>query len=182
MRWSPRRGWEQAAYAAGGYTLAALILTWPLARGLTRDVAWDLGDSVLNMWILSTFVLSGLGMFLFARELTGSIAAAFIGGLLFAFAPYRIPQSSHLQVLSSQWMPFALYGFRRYFDGGRIRALAGATAAAIVQGLSCGYYLLYFSPFAALYVLYEMWRVGRLTDRRTWLALSIAAIAAAIVI
>ena len=248
MRWPPRRGWGQAAYAAGGYTIAALILTWPLARGLTRDVAWDLGDSVLNMWILSwdceqlraivgghysnlrhffdanifypapltlaysehlvpqalqifpiyaltgnpilcynllflsTFVLSGLGMFLFARELTGSIAAAFIGGLLFAFAPYRIPQSSHLQVLSSQWMPFALYGFRRYFDGGRIRALAGATAAVIVQGLSCGYYLLYFSPFAALYVLYEMWRVDRLGDRRTWLTVGTAALVAMTVI
>ena len=28
-------------------------MTWPLAGGLTRDVAWDLGDSVLNMWILA---------------------------------------------------------------------------------------------------------------------------------
>src|SRR6266545_2060197 len=186
---------RQAAYAVVAYTVIAIVMTWPLAKGLARDVAWDLGDSVLNMWILSwdceqfrgilqghyshlrhffdanifhpapltlaysehlvpqalqifpiyaltrnpilcynllflsTFVLSGLGMFLFARELTGSIAAAFIGGLLFAFAPYRVPQSSHLQVLSSQWMPFALYGFRRYVDGGRLRALAGATAA-----------------------------------------------------
>src|SRR6266545_3825679 len=235
---------RQAAYAVVAYTVIAIVMTWPLAKGLARDVAWDLGDSVLNMWILSwdceqfrgilgghyshlrhffdanifhpapltlaysehlvpqalqifpiyaltrnpilcynllflsTFVLSGLGMFLFARELTGSIAAAFISGLLFAFAPYRIPQSSHLQVLSSQWMPFALYGFRRYFDGGRIRALAGATAAVIVQGLSCGYYLLYFSPFAALYVLYEMWRVDRLGDRRTWLAVGTAALVA----
>src|SRR5947207_501361 len=150
MRWSPRRGWGQAAYAAGGYTIAALILTWPLARGLTRDVAWDLGDSVLNMWILSWD----------CEQLRGIVAG----------------HDSHLQVLSSQWMPFALYGFRRYFDGGRIRALVGATAAAIVQGLSCGYYLLYFSPFAALYVLYEMWRIDRLGDRRTWLTMGTAAL------
>ena len=46
--------------------------------------------------------------------------AAFVAGLLFAFAPYRLPQSSHVQVLSSQWMPFALYGIRRYFDGTEI--------------------------------------------------------------
>ena len=144
---------RQAAYAVVAYTVIAIVLTWPLARGLARDVAWDLGDSVLNMWILSwdceqfrgilaghyshlrhffdanifhpapltlaysehlvpqalqifpvyaltrnpilcynllflsTFVLSGLGMFLLARELTGNTAAAFIGGLLFAFAP-----------------------------------------------------------------------------------------------
>jgi hypothetical protein len=239
---------RHAAFATAAYALIAVVMTWPLAAGITRDVAWDLGDSVLNMWILawdceqlrgilqghyshlrhffdanifhpapltlaysehlvpqaieifpiyaltrnpilcynllflSTFVLSGLGMFLFARELTGSTAAAFVGGLLFAFAPYRIPQSSHLQVLSSQWMPFAMYGFRRYFEGGRTRALIGATAAAVLQGLSSGYYLLYFSPFALAYVVWEMWRKGRLKDRRTWFALVAAGAVAAVVI
>jgi len=239
---------RDAAYATLAYAVITVVMTWPLVGRLTRDVAWDLGDSVLNMWILawdceqlrgilhahfshfrhffdanifhpapltlaysehlipqaiqifpiyvvtknpilcynllflSTFVLSGLGMFLFAREVTASTAAGFIGGLLFAFAPYRIPQSSHLQVLSAQWMPFALYGFRRYLDGRRVRALIGGTTAAIVQGLSCGYYLLYFSPFAIAYALWEMWRNGRLSDRRTWIALVAAATIAAVVV
>ena len=235
------------AYVTLAYAAIATVMTWPLAAGIARDVAWDLGDPVLNMWILawdceqlrgilqghyshlthffdanifhpapltlaysehlvpqaiqifpiyaltknpilcynllflSTFVLSGLGMFLFAREITGSTAAAFVGGLLFAFAPYRIPQSSHLQVLSSQWMPFAMYGFRRYFEHGRTRALIGATAAVVVQGLSSGYYLLYFTPFAAAYVVWEMWRKRRLKDRRAWFALVAAGIVAAVV-
>jgi len=239
---------RETAYVTLAYAAIAVVMTWPLAAGMTRDVAWDLGDSVLNMWILawdceqlrgilqghyshlrhffdanifhpapltlaysehlvpqaieifpiyaltknpilcynllflSTFVLSGLGMFLFAREVTGNTAAAVVGGLLFAFAPYRIPQSSHLQVLSSQWMPFAMYGFRRYFEGGRTRALIGATAAVIVQGLSSGYHLLYFSPFAVAYVLWEMWRTGQLKDRRMWFALSAAAGVTALVI
>ena len=237
-----RRAW----YATVAYTVIAIVMTWPLALGLARDVAWDLGDSILNMWILawdceqlrgiffghyshlahffdanifhpapltlaysehllpqalqilpiyaltknpilcynllflSTFILSGLGMFLFVRELTGSAAAAFVGGLLFAFAPYRVPQSSHLQVLSSQWMPFALYGFRRWVAGGRTRALVGATTSVVLQGLSCGYYLLYFSPFAAAYVVWELWRAQSIPSR-PWLALSIAALAAVIV-
>lgn len=239
---------KRAWYAAAAYTGIAIVMTWPLARGLARDVAWDLGDPILNMWILawdceqfrgiffghyshlrhffdanifhpaplalaysehlvpqalqilpiyaltknpilcynllflSTFVLSGVGMFLFARELTGSSAGAFIAGLLFAFAPYRVPQASHLQVLSSQWMPFALYGFRRYVNGGRTRALVGATASVVLQGLSSGYYLLYFSPFAAAYVVWELWRVGRLHDWRAWRALAVATLAAVIVV
>ena len=197
-------------------------MTWPLALGLRRDIPWDLGDSVLNCWILqwgadhllrflggdfhalsgyfngnifypepltlaysehltaqvlqilpvyavtknivlcynllflSTFVLSGLGAFLLVRELTGSPRAAFVAGLLYAFAPYRIGQFSHLQVLSSQWMPFALYALRRYFDTRRLRPLAGAVAALVAQNLSSGYFLLYFAPFAAAYVLYEI--------------------------
>src|SRR6185436_7119059 len=143
---APPRTSAHAWYATGAYTLITLVLTWPLAKGLGRNVAWDLGESVLNMWILSwdceqfrailagqfshlrhffdanifhpapltlaysehlipqavqifpvyaltgnpilcynllflsTFVLSGLGMFLFARELTGSTVAAFVGG------------------------------------------------------------------------------------------------------
>ena len=54
-------------------------------------------------------------MFLFVREITGSARAGLVAGLIYAFAPYRVPQFSHLQVISSQWMPFVLYGLRRYF-------------------------------------------------------------------
>ena len=62
------------------------------------------GNPILcyNLLFLSTFVLSGLGAYLFVRDLTGSHAAGFVAGLAFAFAPYRFPQASHLQVLSSQ--------------------------------------------------------------------------------
>ena len=109
-----------------------------------------------NLLFLSTFVLSGLGMFLLARELTGHRAGAFVGGLAFAFAPYRIASLPHLQVLSSAWMPLALFGFRRYFDTGRVRALAGGAAAWIAQNLSCGYYLLFFSPAILLYIGWEL--------------------------
>src|SRR5262245_33896274 len=193
-------------------------MTWPLAPRMTTDIAADLGDPLLNAWILawdvthlgrgwwnanifyphpyalaysehllaqaiqvaplyvltsnpilcynviflSTFALSGLGMFLFARELTGNPTAAFVAGLAYAFAPYRFSYLSHVQVLSSAWMPFALYGFRRYFETRRLVPLAGAAAAWLLQNLSCGYYLLYFSPVLVLYIAWEM------TTRRLW--------------
>jgi hypothetical protein len=182
-----------SAGAAASYTVIALILTWPLAAGLARDIPSDLGDSVLACWILpvyalsgnivlsynllflSTFVLSGLGTFLLVRELTGSARAGFVAGLLYAFAPYRIGQFSHLQVLSSQWMPFALCGFRRYFATRRAWPLAGATAALVLQNWSCGYFLLSFTPFAAAYVLYEIADRGLWRDVRVWASLGVAA-------
>lgn len=234
-----------AARATAAYLVLTLVATWPLVLGLGRDVAWDLGDPVLVMWILSwdceqllrilggdlsriamffdgnifypspltlaysdhlfaqaiqifpvwaatgdpilsynllfisTFVLSGLGMYLLMRELTGSATAAFVAGLLFAFAPYRLPQSSHLQVLSSQWMPFVLFGITRYFDTARLRPLAGAAVALILQSLSSGYHLLYFPPFAAAYVLWEVARRHRWRDRRMWLQITAAGVLAA---
>ena len=205
------------------YTVLTVALTWPLAPRMTRDIAADLGDPVLNAWILawdathlgrgvwnanifhphphtlaysehllpqaiqilplyavtknpilcynvlflSTFALSGLGMFLLARELTGSRTAAFIAGLAYALAPYRFSTLSHLQVLSSAWMPFALYGLRRYFDSGRVRPLAGGAAAWLLQNLSCGYYLLFFSPVVLLYIAWEITTRRRWTDVRT---------------
>ena len=119
-----------------------------------------------NLVFLATFALSGLGTFLFVRELTGSALAGFVAGLFYAFFPYRLNQSSHIQTLSSQWIPLALFGFRRYFDRGSRWALAGGAAAFVVQGLSTGYYLFFFAPVLAGYVIWELASRGRLRDWR----------------
>ena len=224
------------------YLGVALVFTWPLAAGISRDIPWDLGDSLLNAWILawdadhllrllggdidairnfwnanifypepltlaysehlfaqavqilpiyalsgniilsynllflSTFVLSGLGMFLFVREITGSVRAGLVAGLIYAFAPYRVPQFSHLQVISSQWMPFVLYGLRRYFLTRHLAPLVGAGAALIAQNLSNGYFLLFFAPFVLAYALFEIATRRLWTDARVWVALSVTAL------
>jgi hypothetical protein len=106
-------------------------------------------DSRLQRHLLATFTLSGLGVFLFVREITGNRAAALVAGLAYAFTPYRIGALSHLTVLSSAWMPFTLFAFRRYFDRGRVLPLACAALAWIAQNLSSGYYLLFFAPIIA---------------------------------
>jgi hypothetical protein len=237
---------RDALLAALAYTALTLVLTWPVVRGLARDLPAGFGDPLLNAWILtwdadhllraleghpgaltgywnaniyyphplalaysehltaqalqivpvyalsrnpllaynllflSTFVLSGLGMFLLARDLTGSPRAAFVAGLAYAFAPYRFGSIPHLQVLSSAWMPFTLFGFRRFFDTRRTRPLVGAAAAWILQNLSCSYYLLFFAPVVGLYLAWEL-AVRRLwADPRT--LMRVAAVIAAVVL
>lgn len=115
-----------------------------------------------NVLFLATFVLSGVGMYLFTRELTGSGPAAFLAGLLYGFALYRVPQFPHVQTLSSQWLPFALYGLRRFFVTRSLTPLSGAALAVIAQNLSNGYYLLFFMPLVAAYAVVEI------ADRRLW--------------
>ena len=78
-------------------------------------------------------------------------------------------------------MPFAIFGFRRFFAAGRLRALSGGTAALVAQALSCGYYLAYFTPFAVAYCLFEIVARDKVRDIRTWRAL-IAAGAIALVV
>ena len=133
-----------------------------------------------NLVFLSTFALSGLGAYLLVRELTGNARAAFIGGLVYAFTPDRMAQLGHLQVLSSQWLPFARVGFRPWFDrlahaeqgagAWRVtwRPQAGAAAALVAQNLSCGYYVVFFAPADGAYLAWEigrraLWRTTRVS-------------------
>ena len=39
--------------AIAAYSLLTIVLTWPLARGLTRDVPGGFGDPLLNAWIIA---------------------------------------------------------------------------------------------------------------------------------
>ena len=151
-------------------------------------VYWLTGNIILcyNLLFVSTFVLSALGAYLLVHDLTGDRRAAFIAGLVYGFLPYRIASVPHLQVMSSQWMPFALWGLNRFVAGasgasgvagaGSYRALALGTAALVMQNWSCGYYLLYFAPFAPLFVIHRMWAAKKLADPRIWSGLIGAAI------
>ncbi len=61
--------------------------------------------------------------------------------------------------MSAQWLPFVLYArLRRYFETRRTRPLAFASVAWILQNLSCGYYLFFFSPAIVIYVVWEISR------------------------
>ena len=104
-----------------------------------------LGGSVLlayNLVFLLSFALSGLGACLLAADLTRSRAAGFLAGLAFAFWAYRWDHVVHLQSLSTQWLPFALWFARRSLRAGPARAvdLAGLAAGTLLQVLSSGYY------------------------------------------
>ena len=129
-----------------------------------------------NLLFLSTFVISAIGAYLLGRDLTGDWRAGLIAGLVFGFLPYRVSQIPHLQVMSSQWMPLALWGFHRYIWHGSSRALAGGTVALVLQNWSCGYYVLYFAPFVPLFAVQQLWSAGRLRDTRLWSGLAIAAV------
>jgi hypothetical protein len=141
-------------------------------------IYWLTGNIILcyNLLFISTFALSAFGTFLLVRDLTGNARAAFVAGLVYGFLPYRIASVPHLQVLCSQWMPFALCGLNRFVTSGSRTALAGGTAALVMQNWSCGYYLLYFAPFVPGFVLHRMWTSGTLRSARTWSHLTAAAL------
>ena len=92
-----------------------LLIAYPL----TSPLVWVTGNPVIayNALLLICFVMNGVAMFMLAREVTGSTAAAFVGGLAFAFAPYQAGQVAHLQMLIAFGMPLALFGLHRFMAG-----------------------------------------------------------------
>lgn len=99
---------------------------------------------VYNLLVLAGFAASGLSAFLLVRDLTGSSAAAVIGGMVYAFAPFRFDHYIHLELLWAQWMPLAMWLLHRTLRSGRWRdgVLTGVYVG--LQGLSCVYYLVFF--------------------------------------
>jgi hypothetical protein len=224
------RGAIRSTAALLFFVAITIVMTWPLAAGLSHDIAGDFGDPLFTSWVLSwdathlgrgwwdanifaphpltlaysehflpqaletlpvyavtgnpilcynllflsTFALTGFGMFLFGRELTGSVAAGLVAGLAFAFAPYRIANIPHLHVLSAAWMPFVLLGLHKHFATNRIAPLIGAITAWVVQNLSSGYYFLFFTPIVMIYIAWEITRRGLWSDARTLVRVCVA--------
>ena len=130
-----------------------------------------------NLIFLLTFLLSAFGAYLLVYELTKRHDAAFIAGLLFGFAPYRIAHMPQIQVLSSFPMTFALLGLHRYLGDPRPKWLALFAGAWLLQALCNGYYLLFFSVFVGLWML---WFANPKSRPRQFLAIGVACVIAAI--
>jgi hypothetical protein len=144
-----------------GLTLISTPLYW---LGADPQTAY-------NIVFLLTFPLSALGAYFLGYELTKRHDAAFIAGLLFGFAPYRIAHMAQIQALASFPMPFALAGLHRYLHEPRARWLALFASAWLVQALSNGYYLLFFSVLTVLWIL---WFANPLRQPRAFLAIGAA--------
>ena len=155
--WSPQIFTPMAGSLALSEHLAGLgIVATPLQLLGANPLA------AYNVSLILSFGLSGFFAFalvdrLLARaggtqaETAVRTVAAICAGLAYGFGPYRAGQLSHLQVLTSQWMPLALLAMHGFMQDGRPRWLVLLSAAWIVQALSNGYYLLFFPVLAGLW-------------------------------
>ncbi|HTG99897.1 MAG TPA: discoidin domain-containing protein [Vicinamibacterales bacterium] len=207
-----RRFLSPVLLAAIVYVLLTVALTWPLTIHPASLVPNDLGDPLLNTWILAwnarvlpltaswwngpqfypvtgtlafsehllgltifttpiiwltgeplvahnvafflSFVLSALAAYFLAYTISRRHDCAFLAGVAFAFAPYRMAQFAHVQVLSAYWMPVALAALHRYFENRRLHWLVVFAVAWFLQALACGYYLFYLSVLIGLWLLW----------------------------
>jgi len=117
----------------GEITPTNTVLAAPLTRLLGEAITY-------NLIVLSSTALSGFGMFLLTREVTGSTRAGLLSGILFTLTPYRRVRLGHLNLIDTQWLPLCLYFLERLLRTGRRRHALAAGATFALNGLASWYY------------------------------------------
>jgi hypothetical protein len=128
---------------------------WPLVAIFGSMLAW-------NLFVLLTFVAAGGATCAWLRELGLPRGPAFVGGLAFAVAPYRVAQSAgHLLGPISLLLPLALWAFERGRRGSRWWLLLAGVSLVSIPLSGQVHLALGAIPFFALYVLCRTrdWRV-----------------------
>ena len=143
-----------------------------------------------NTVVSLSFVAGGFGAYLLARYAIVKagwsgrwiIWPAFLAGVIYGFSPFHFAHLlGHMQVLSLEWIPFAVLGLVRSLDqmdagrptAGRIARTAIMPALfLILVGLCDWYYAMYVSFFTALLLVYRL--IGR---RLRWSHLAVIGLA-----
>ena len=133
-------------------------------------IIWITGDPVLamNLVAMLTCVLCGAGAYFLARRWELRPEAAFVCGLIFAFAPPRFFRMGQLHMTAVQWIPFTLAFLHGYFETGRRRDLLLALGGFSLQALSTGHGAAFL---AIAIVMMIAWRLafGQPLAIRQWL-------------
>lgn len=134
---------------------------------ITSPIIWITGNPLFayNVVFLMSFPASALAAWWLCRALTAREDAALLAGLAFGFAPYRIDQLPHLQILATWWMPLALGAAHRHLETGQRRWLVLLAVAWLLLGATNGYVLLFFAVVFAAWIAWfatldRMARVG----------------------
>ncbi len=121
------------------------------------------GNPVLgyNIALLLSFTLSGLGACLLVVRFTRSSGAGMVAGAIFAFSAYRMTNLAQAQLLTTQWMPFALLALYQLMHCPRPRHLAAFVLFFFLQAVSSFYYGLLLFIAVSGYLIWETgYRIG----------------------
>ena len=115
------------------------------------------GNPVLgyNAVLLLSFALSALGAYLLVLKLTRSPAAGLVAGLAYAFSAYRLTNLAQAQLLTAQWMPFALLALYGLLRRPGPRSVATFVLFFWLQAVSSFYYAILVALAVAGLVAYE---------------------------
>lgn len=153
--------WPHAdALAYGEHLLAPSLLALPFRLFTDSAVA------IHNLSLVEAYFFSALAAHALAFYYFRSMPAATVAGLVYGFAPYRLAQIGHVQLIHGEFLPLMFLAFEWALrsDDRRWRWLLGA--AALGQWLTSWYWAVFsfwvFAPFMAM----RLWHHRRQPTRQ----------------
>ncbi|MEP7286191.1 MAG: hypothetical protein ABI947_10535 [Chloroflexota bacterium] len=138
-----------------------------------------------NIMLIVAFTTSGLTAFWLAYYLTQSYAGSLLAGFVFVFSNYVFAHahSSHLTIISVQWIPLFLLAFHRFIHKPSLGQAVLAALALLAVTLTNFYFVFYSVIAGGIMVLWLMasqrdvllfFRRSRLASTLVFVAITIA--------
>ena len=110
-----------------------------------------------NFAMLLSFILSGWGMYLWVKHLTGEPWAGLVAGTVFAYLPFRMVHFlvGHLSLAGTQWFPFYFWGLFDLLKQEKFswKPVLMAGIAAGLIGMTSPYYVYMTALISGVFVL-----------------------------
>jgi hypothetical protein len=157
--WNAPMFWPApGTFAFSEHLLGEAPIAWPIIA-ITHNPLFG-----YNVALLASYVLCGLGGYALAYTLTRRHDAAFVAGVAYAFAPYRLAQLPHIQVLWAWGAPVCLAALHRYDRDSSWRWGTIAAGAWLMQSLANGYFMFFLTVLVACWFLWfalGRWPLGK---------------------
>ncbi len=131
---------------------------------------WTLAHPILtyNLTLVLSFTLAGTGAYFLARQVTGSVRAGLIAGILYGFSPFRIDHIGDLGTLALHGLPWILLIGHLYLEDRRRRLIYLGAFFALVQVLSSTVSLYYLVVGSFLALIMAVYRQRRASSSVLW--------------
>ncbi|MBL7064800.1 MAG: hypothetical protein ISS49_11440 [Anaerolineae bacterium] len=186
--------WVKKVLTEGGSIYSTRLLFYPQTVSLVYHnfgwvniAGWLLVEPVVggiaayNLVYLANVTLCAFAMFILARYLLRSEGAAFVAGLVYGCWPYRLSDTVHPNMISTEWLPLVLLCVILLVrEGGRVRYALLAGLFLALTGLSRWQMLV---PAGIAVCAYLLFSVSCERARWSWRvvgALALAALVAAL--
>jgi hypothetical protein len=125
------------ALALADHRVGLGLIATPLIRAGASPLA------AYGVVFLASFAGSAAAAYALCASLGTGRLAAFAGGLVFGFHPFRAAHLEHVELLSAYWLPLTLLCLHRWHGGRSRTALAGVAVTLVLQALTAGYYFFF---------------------------------------
>ncbi len=127
--------------------------------------------ATFNFTLISSFIFLGFSIFLLCFYLTRNFLASILGGILVIMSPFTLDKTTHLQILSVEFVPLAILFFLIFIQEQKIKYLAISLFFFVIQTYNSfmpGYFILFsYAVIFTYFLFYQQKKAKKLINKRT---------------